>query len=111
MEPKRETTCEAPAPLAWTVHATDRSRQRAIPKAIAELAYAEGRPLSRRGDRYLLTRERVRELLGFGYDLTLLARAEKAAPVVVVVSTGAVLSVFRPIQGIKREWRRTDRAS
>lgn len=93
--------------LTWTHHADDRARQRAIAASVAELAYLEGRPVAGSPDRYLLTRERVRELTSGPYAPALLARAEKAAPVIVVVDGGiTLLTLFRPTRGIRWRFRR-----
>lgn len=101
--------------LQWTVHASERLRERGITPEVAELAYREGRRLSARGDKFLLTVERVRELRSEGaYSFRLLALAEQAAPIVAVVSeTPTLVTVYRPGRGVERSSRRlsADRSS
>jgi len=103
------TTGEGSRRLFWTVHAHERARQRAIAPRVAELAYVEGRWLRACGDRFILTVERVRELReDAAYPSRLLAAAEKAAPVVVVVEEASTMvTVFRPGRGVDRSWRRS----
>lgn len=95
--------------LFWTVHARERSRQRAIAPRVAELAYVEGRWLRACGNSFILTVERVRELRQeAAYPARLLAAAEKAAPIVVVVEDAStMITVFRAGRGIVRSWRRS----
>lgn len=89
--------------MRQTRHCSDRRAQRGIPACILELAATEGRPLSHNGERYLLGREEIADLLAEGrVDRGLLQRAERCGPVVCVVSCGRIVTGFRPTRRIDR---------
>lgn len=94
-----------PPRLVWTRHAAERARWRGVGIEVAELAFAEGDRCGNGQDRYLLTKATVRMLRREGFDPSLLAKAELAAPIVAVVREGVVVTVLRPSRSLRGPWR------
>ena len=95
-----------------TNHATDRARQRGIHDSVLQLVLDEGRPLRGNRDRVLLTALEVEEAYTRGrIDPVLYRRGVKASPLVGVVRSGRLITVFRPTKGINRSKGKRNRRS
>lgn len=92
--------------MEYTRHAKERTWKRCLPQDVLELAYAEGMALCHSMNRYLLTRSQVHSLQKDNiYPPALLQKAEKTAPVAVVVVNNRVITAFRPTRRINFDWR------
>ncbi len=88
-------------------HANQRARARAVRPDVIELVLREGDPLPQNPDRILLGRKQIARLRAEGLtEPRLLHRAEKAAPLICVVSTDYVITVFRVTRRVGRTRRR-----
>lgn len=84
-------------------HAVLRAQRRGIHPMLIELIIDEGVPLSRNQERLFLGKREIQRLREEGVvDRELLERAEKAAPLVLVLSGDTIVTIFRVKESINR---------
>lgn len=77
-------------------------RQTGIKESVVKLTLLEGEMVLKNGERYILTKNRIKELRRTNkYEKKLLDEAERTAPVIIVATENTIITVFRVTRRVK----------